>query len=68
MRIVVARNLFFFFHFCFPKIVNLFLRQPNPNLTLAPTLLRVIFGEEVLCGSDLRDLSFTRRKLTFCDD
>ena len=48
--------------------MKLFLRNPNPNLTLTPTLPRVIFGEEELCGSDLRDLSFTRRKLTIYDD
>ena len=54
----------FFFSFLFSKIVKLFLRQPNPNLILAPTILRVIVGEEQLFGSDLRDLSFTRRKLT----
>ena len=59
-RIVVARNLvffYFFFQLCFPKFVKIFLRNPNPNLTLIPTLPRVIFGEEKLCGSDLRDLS-----------
>ena len=70
-RIDVARNLVFFkffFQFCFPKIVELFLRNPNPNLTLTPTLPRVIFEEEELRGSDLRDLSFARRKLTICDD
>ena len=48
--------------------MKLFLRNPNFNLTLTPTLPRVIFGEEELCGSDVRDLSFTRRKLTICDD
>ena len=58
----------FFFQFCFLKIVKFFLRNPNPNLTLTPTLPRVIFGEKELCGSAFRDLSFTRRKLTICDD
>ena len=63
-------EIWFFFQFCFPKFVELFLRNPNPNLTLTPTptLPRGIFGEEDLCGSDLQDLSFTRRKLTICDD
>ena len=66
-RIVVTRNLFFFYQFCFPKIVKLFLRNPSHILTSTPTLPRVIFGEEV-CGSDLRDLSFTHRKQTIRDN
>ena len=38
-----------FFQVFFPKIVKLFLRNPNSNLTLTPTLPQVIFGEEEVC-------------------
>ena len=46
----------FFFQFCFPKIVKLFLRNPNPNLTLTPTYPES-FSEKKNCVAPTLEIS-----------